>query len=224
ILFISFTRILEIFDIETEVMIRNMEEAQVVANERERMARDLHDGALQQVYASGLLAQSLKRHVKTENREDADRLVNAINQAIDQLRDFLPRQKSDVVTVDLAGALLPKIEEARHYIQVKTTWDITTLTPLSIDQARHLAAFLNEAMSNVIRHAKSSEMEILVQYHENLLVIEVRDFGAGISPAAEQGYGLRNMRDRSKLLGAELHIESEKNLGTTVRLELSVKE
>lgn len=224
ILFISFTRLLEIFDIETDVMIRNMEEAQVVANERERMARDLHDGALQQVYASGLLAQSLKRYVKPENHEDADRLVNAINQAIDQLREFLPQQKSDVVTVDLTGALLPKIEEASQYIQVKTIWDIKYLPHLSIDQARHLTAFLNEAMSNVIRHSKSTEMEILVQYKENLLVIIVRDFGEGISPAAEQGYGLKNMRDRARLLGAELHIESERNLGTVVKLELSVKE
>lgn len=224
ILFISFTRILEIFDIETEVMIRNMEEAQVVANERERMARDLHDGALQQVYASGLLAQSLKRHVKPENHKDADQLVNAINQAISQLREFLPQQKSDVVTVDLAGALLPKIEEAKHYIQVKTIWDIEALSPLSIDRARHLTAFLNEAMSNAIRHSKSTEMDILVQYHDNLLVIEVRDFGEGISPAAEQGYGLKNMRDRARLLGAELHIESERKVGTVVRLQLEVKE
>jgi len=224
ILFFSFTRILEIFEIETDIMIRNMEEAQVVANERERIARDLHDGALQQVYASGLLAQSLKHHVKPENNDEADRLVKAINQAIDQLREFLPQQKSDVVSVDLAGALLPKIEEARQYIQVKTTWDIEALSPLSIDQARHLTAFLNEAMSNAIRHSKSTEMEILVQYHENLLIVEVRDFGEGISPAAEQGYGLKNMRDRARLLGAELHIDSERNMGTVIRLELSVKE
>lgn len=224
ILFYAFTRILEIFDIETEGMIRNMEESQVVANERERIGRDLHDGALQQVYASGLLAQSLKNHMKPENIDEADRIVKAINQAIDQLREFVSQQKSDVVSVDLAGALLPKIEEARHYIQVKTTWDIDDLAPLSIDQARHLTAFLNEAMSNAIRHSKSTEMEIIVQYHDHLLIIEVRDFGEGISPAAEQGYGLKNMRDRARLLGAELHIESEKNKGTKVRLQLVVEE
>lgn len=224
ILFYSFTRILEIFNIETEVMIRNMEEEQVIANERERIARDLHDGALQQVYASGLLAQSLKRYVKPENQDDADRLIKAINQAIDQLREFLPQKKSNVISVDLAGALLPKIEEARQYIQVKTTWDIATLSPLSIDQARHLAAFLNEVMSNVIRHSKSSEMEITLRYHENLLTLEIRDFGEGISPAAEQGYGLRNMRERARLLGAELKIDSQQHQGTVVTLELVVQD
>jgi signal transduction histidine kinase len=224
ILLFSFTRILEIFDIETEVMIRNMEEMQVVANERERMARDLHDGALQQVYASGLMAQSLKRHVNSETHEEVDRLVNAINQAITQLRGYLPQQKSDVTKVDLVGAILPKIEETRQYIQVKTDWDTQTLPLLSIDQARHLTAFMNEAISNTIRHSKSTEMEISVRYGNNLLIIEIRDFGEGISPAAEQGYGLRNMRERARLLGAELIIESNRGEGTMVRLELSVSE
>lgn len=224
ILLISFTRILEIFDIETEVMVRNMEAAQVIANEREHIARDLHDGALQQVYASGLLAQSLKRHLKTENHQEADRLINAINQAISQLREFLPQNKSDVIEVDLAGALQPKIEDARQYIQVKDSWDIENIATLSIDQARHLAAFLNEAMSNVIRHSKSTEMEVNIHYHDNLLTLEVCDFGEGISPAAEQGYGLKNMRERASLLGAELQIDSQRHQGTVVTLELLVKE
>jgi signal transduction histidine kinase len=224
ILFYSFTRILEIFDIETEKMVSNMEEAQVIANERERIARDLHDGALQQVYASGLMAQSLRRRAKHENLAEVDRLINAINQAIIQLREFLPKQKSDVKTVDLVGTLLPKIEEAKQYIQVKTTWDIDDLFPLSIDQARHISAFLNEAMSNTIRHSKSREMEITIRYHDHLLTLEIRDFGEGISPAAEQGYGLRNMRERARLLGADLQIESEYHHGTLVHLELPVKE
>jgi len=224
VLFFSFTRLLEIFEIETEVMVRNMEQDQVVANERERMARDLHDGALQQVYASGLMAQSLKKRTKAENQVEVDRLINAINQAILQLRDFLPKKRSDVTSVDLVGALSPKIEDARQYVQIKTTWETENLPPLSIDQARHLSAFLNEAMSNVIRHSKSSEMEIIVKYIKNLLTLEVRDFGEGISLSAEQGYGLRNMRERARLLGADLQIDSERQHGTVVKLELLVKE
>ncbi len=224
VLFYSFTRLVEIFDIETEVMVRNMEQEQVVANERERIARDLHDGALQQVYASGLLAQSLRKRAKPENLAEVDRLINAINQAIQQLRDFLPRKKGDVVSVDLVGALQPKIEDAKQYVQVKTTWETENLPPLSIDQARHLAAFLNEAMSNVIRHSKSTEMEIKIQYHESMLKLEIRDFGEGISPAAEQGYGLRNMRERARLLGADLQIDSVRHQGTLVKLQLLVQE
>ena len=63
-----------------------------------------------------------------------------------------------------------------------------------------------------------------IHYHDNLLTLEVRDFGEGISPAAEQGYGLKNMRERASLLGAELQIDSQRNQGTVVTLELLVKE
>jgi len=224
VLFYSFTRLLEIFEIETEVMVRNMEQDQVVANERERMARDLHDGALQQVYASGLMAQSLKKRTKPENQGEVDRLINAINQAILQLRDFLPKKRSDVTSVDLVGALSPKIEEAKQYVKVNTTWQTDDLPPVSLDQARHLSAFLNEAISNVIRHSKSIEMEVSVKFINELLVLEIRDFGEGISSSAEQGYGLRNMRERARLLGADLQIDSERHHGTVVKLELLVKE
>jgi signal transduction histidine kinase len=224
VLFFSFTRLLEIFEIETEIKVRNMEAEQVVNNERERIARDLHDGALQQVYASGLMAQSLKKHTRPENHHEVDRIINTINQAIEQLREFLPHKRSDVVSVDLAGALLPKIEEAKQYIQVKTTLAVENLPPFSVDQARHLTAFLNEVMSNVIRHSKSTEMDIKIVFHDNLLTLEVRDYGEGISPAAEQGYGLRNMRERARLLGADLQIDSKRQHGTVVKLDLVVQE
>ncbi|MDO9121094.1 MAG: ATP-binding protein, partial [Anaerolineaceae bacterium] len=96
--------------------------------------------------------------------------------------------------------------------------------PFSVDQARHLTAFLNEVMSNVIRHSKSTEMEIKILFHDHLLTLEVRDYGEGISPAAEQGYGLRNMRERARLLGADLQIDSKRQHGTVVKLDLVVQE
>ena len=64
ILLISIIQALDVFTIETERMIRRMEQEQVIAVERERIARDIHDGALQQVYASGLMAQSLSKREK----------------------------------------------------------------------------------------------------------------------------------------------------------------
>ena len=88
LLLYSIVRALEVFDFETDYLIQNMEEAQVIANEKERMARDLHDGALQEVYASGLLAQSLKRHISPNLQQEADRLIDTIHQAISQLREY----------------------------------------------------------------------------------------------------------------------------------------
>lgn len=224
ILLYSIIRALEIFDYETDELIRNMEERQVINNERERIARDLHDGALQQVYASGLLVQSLKRHVADGQKQEVEQLIDAINQAISQLRGFLPQHKPELTSVDLIGALQPKIEEAQRYIHVDTFWDNQRIPPLTVDQTRHISALAGEAISNAIRHSRSEKIEVAVNCQDNRLVLEVRDFGEGIDPFSEQGYGLKNMRDRARLLGANLTVNSEKLKGTVVKLVMPIEE
>lgn len=224
ILFITMIRILEIYNVETDTMIKNMEEDQVIANEMESVARDLHDGALQQVYASGLLAQSLQKHVPVNNKKEVDQLIATINQAIDQLRGFLPHPKKEIKSVDLVSALLPKIEEARRYVSVETNWDTESPISLSVEQTRHISALLGEALSNAIRHSKTEQIIVSISCHNNKLVLEVQDFGSGISVSAEQGHGLKNIRDRARLLGANIQVESEENYGTNVRMVLDTGE
>ena len=113
VLAIAIIRTMEVFNIETNRLIWRMEEGQVIANERERIARDLHDGALQQVYAAGLLAQSLRKKTNSKLHEEVDRLISIVNEAIDQLRAFLPLLKPEPVSIDLFSAIMPVIEKAR---------------------------------------------------------------------------------------------------------------
>ncbi len=224
LLLFSMIRSLEIFSYETEILINNMESEQVASNERERIARDLHDGALQQVYAAGLLAQSLKKHLPPDDQEQVDPLLSTINNAIDQLREFLPRQKHDLMYVDLIGAIMPKINEARKYIRIDVSGENNKLPALSVDQTRHITALVGEALSNAIRHSKSERLAVTLGYNDEKLVIEIRDFGNGIKPEAELGFGLKNMRERARLLGAELAIVTEESKGTTVKIALPVEE
>jgi signal transduction histidine kinase len=223
VLLIAMISALEVFNIETDHLIRMMEERQVISNEREHIARDLHDGALQQVYAAGLLAQSLKNHLKGEKKEEVNQLILTINQAIERLRSFLPQTQAEIASVDLAAALFPVIEEARRNISIDTLWDSLELPSLSPDQTRHLTAFVSEALSNVIRHAKSDKVEVRLFLLETHLMLQVRDFGKGISPSADPGFGLRSMRDRARLLGATLKFDTEQGKGTTVTLDLPME-
>jgi len=223
ILAITIIRALEVFDIETDRMIRQMEESQVVAIEREKIARDLHDGALQQVYAAGLLAQSLGRESKGLQAEGINRLVLTINQAIDQLRAFLPQLQPEPKSVELITALVPIIEEARRAIPVETIWEVPVPLLLSPEQTSHLLAFTTEALSNSIRHSQTKHIQISTNILEGHLLLSIRDFGKGFSSNVVTGYGLRNMRDRSRLLGGELKLESTSGNGTCVTIDLPME-
>ncbi len=224
ILLLAIVRALEVFNIETDRMIRGMEEAQVIAIERERIARDIHDGALQQVYASGLLAQSLQKRLEGKAAQETGQLVLTINQAIDQLRAFLPQLKPDPRSIDLMGALTPVIEEAKRNISVKTEWKTHEMPALTPDQTSHLTAFVSEALSNVIRHSKSDVVELRFGCENHHLIIEIEDQGEGITAQAEPGYGLKNMRDRVRLLGGILTINSPTGKGTLVRLNIPMED
>lgn len=224
VLLYAMLRAIRVFNFETERRIHQMEIGQVIATERERIARDLHDGALQQVYASGLIAQTLRKHVQKEAQSKVDELTDVIDQAIEKLRAFLTQDQPVLESVDLAGALTPIIEEARHSIAIDTSWNTRQIPSLTPDQTRHLRAFVSEALSNVIRHSQSPKADVSVFCSDHHLNITVRDYGKGIGESAEPGFGLKNMRDRARLLGATLKIESKVNTGTLLTLDLPMEE
>jgi signal transduction histidine kinase len=217
-------RALDVFDIETDRLIRQMEDSQAVAIERERIARDLHDGALQQVYAAGLLAQSLGRQARGSMKEGLDRLTQTINQTIEQLRAFLPQLRPAPRLVELIPALELVIGEARHTLPIDTHWETPSHPVLAPDQISHLVAFTREALSNAIRHARTPSIEVSLDCVQEHLRLTVRDFGRGLAASTYAGYGLRNMRERARLLGAELRFDSAPGKGTSVMLDLPMED
>jgi len=224
VLAFAMIRALEVFDVEMERLILHMEENQMIALERERMARDLHDGALQQVYAAGLLAQSLRKQASEPLSAGLERLVLTINQSIEQLRTFLIQGQAEIQSIELIPALEQLIAETRRVISIDTHWETPNPPILKPEQISHLTAFTREALSNTIRHAQTDSVEVRLECVDEHLRLIVRDFGLGLSETAEAGFGLRNMRDRALLLGAELHFESAPGKGTTIILELPVEE
>ena len=223
ILTITMIRALEVFDLEAEQMILHMEEEQVIANERERMARDLHDGALQQIYAAGLFAQTLEKNAPAPQKEKLGHLVGIINQSIEQLRRFLAQGQVNVETVRVIPALEAIIEKKRHLTPIEMRWEMPNQPHLSPEKISHLMAFTNEALSNAIRHAKTDRIELNLKCVHHRLSIAIRDFGDGLPENPERGYGLRNMHDRARLLGATLQMISTPKKGTTVILDIPME-
>jgi signal transduction histidine kinase len=84
----------------------------------------------------------------------------------------------------------------------------------------HLTAILNEALANVCRHAKAHSVRILAQDGGEILKIVIEDDGIGIAADAPGGYGLRNMRDRARMLDGKLDLQGRRGQGTKVTVEI----
>jgi signal transduction histidine kinase len=221
---VALIRALEVFDVETERRIEALEQSQIVIAERERLARELHDGAIQKVYTAGLLVESASR-LADSNSEIGSRLnksVTVLNDAIVDLRRNLAElHEGSQTSAESLLALLGRIAQDPHYISmVNISLDADALNHkgLSPRRSSHIFAIVNEALANIVRHAQAQNVEIRARDLGTQLRIEIKDDGVGIPAEYKAGYGLRNMRDRARLLNGDLLFSNNK--GTKVTLTL----
>jgi signal transduction histidine kinase len=224
---ISVIRSLEIFTLETQRKIEELEQQQIINSEHERLARDLHDGAIQKVYTAGLLVESASRLAdsKTEVGSRLERAVVVLNDAIADLRHNLAElHHADVVSSDeTLVQMLQRLAQDPHYnTLVKISLDLKSADDklLSPVRTRHVFAIINEALANIVRHANARSVSIQAQDLGEQLLVSIKDDGSGIAPSAQPGYGLRNMRDRARLLNGELRFSEPSSKGTTITLEI----
>jgi signal transduction histidine kinase len=224
---ISVIRSLEIFTLETQRKIEELEQQQIINSEHERLARDLHDGAIQKVYTAGLLVESASRLAdsKTEIGSRLERAVVVLNDAIADLRHNLTElHHSEIVSSDeTLVQMLQKLSQDPHYntlVKMSLDLKLSDEKVLSPVRARHVFSIINEAMANIVRHANARHVSIQAQDLGEQLRVLIKDDGTGIVPNTQPGYGLRNMRDRSRLLNGELHFSEPSGKGTTITLEI----
>lgn len=224
ILVVTFIRALEIFDVEAARRIEELEQHQIITTERERLARELHDGAIQKVYTAGLLVESAARLADSESEIGTrlDKSVLVLNDAIADLRRNLAElHAGSIPQAKSLPDLLRQIGENPHYTSmVNIVLDIDSLNGRALAPIRssHIMAIVNEALANIVRHAQAKNVEIRAQDMGSQLQIEIKDDGIGIPHEPKTGYGLRNMRDRARLLNGKL--EFINNKGTTVSLTI----
>jgi signal transduction histidine kinase len=224
---ISVIRSLEVFDLETQRKIEELEQQQIINTEHERLARELHDGAIQKVYTAGLLVESAARLTKpeTELGKRLERSVGVLNDAIADLRQNLAElHHSDTVPSETSLVqLLHQLAEDPHYntlVNITLDMNLTSDKSLSPVRAGHVTAILNEALANIVRHAKARNVRIEARDLGEKLEVLVKDDGVGFASNTQSGYGLRNMRDRSRLLNGDLRFSEPPSKGTTVTLEI----
>jgi signal transduction histidine kinase/ligand-binding sensor domain-containing protein len=195
--------------------------------ERERIARDLHDTLLQGIYSAAL-------HLDLANNrlQDDSPAKSAVQRGLDLLRQVsqegrralrsLRPSESTPDRLEYALARLPKEFTFAPEIdfRVLTEGEPQVLRPLIRDEAYLIA---REAIINAFRHANASKVEVEVDYGSRQLLVQVRDNGCGIDAdvvktGREGHWGLAGMRERAEKIGAKLEVLSRPNAGTEVQL------
>jgi signal transduction histidine kinase len=230
ILTIAIIRSLEAFRVELDRRLVAMEEAQVLTNERERIGREIHDGTLQTIYAAGLLLQTVERGMASDGdhplRERLHQSVQLLNQAVADMRGAIGALRPTPDSRSLTSGL-QELAQGRHLrslADVRLSLDIPEGQSLAPGQIGHLLAITNEALSNVARHAQATQVGLSAAVRDGRLRLEIHDNGRGLPLDYVIGYGLRNMRDRARLLGGELSVESRPRHGTRVVVDVPWRE
>jgi signal transduction histidine kinase len=190
---------------------------QAVRKERERFMRDMHDGLGAQLIASMRMAD---RGTLT-----LDAMRDVLQECLDELRfaiESLKPTADDLLTV-LGGyryRLQPRLEAAG----IELRWRADDLGALQFraEHAVHVLRILNEAVTNALKHTKTTAIEITGQQKEGRYILSVRDEGNGFDhtqPSAH-GEGLLSMKQRARQIGAELTVTSD-NTGTQISLILA---
>lgn len=224
VLVVAVLRGLEIFEVEIDRRFEEMEQAQILLTERERVSRELHDGAIQSVYTAGLIAESIRKKMKNEDPlvGRMDRVISALHHAILDLRQFLVELEPRTPGEDLIKGL-HKLAEDPHLqslIQVEMTVDCNEGDLFPATRTIHVLAIVKEALSNVVRHARAQHVWLIARHYNEQLQVTVADDGLGFSEKYVTGFGLRNMRDRARLLAGTLRLEPKLPHGTQVVLTI----
>ncbi len=199
--------------------------------ERERIGMDLHDGAIQSIYAVVLrLEDGAERLHKRpdEVAADLEKAMDDLNKVIQDIRSYIFDLRPEVKQGDIEAALRDLVQGVRvnALIDAELTFEGDLDGALSEDEATSLFRIAQEALSNVTRHAQASSLRVKLTTAHHSVRLEIADDGVGFDPSAERPAdrrGLRNMEERARGLGASLSVKSVAGRGTQVRVELPLR-
>lgn len=223
ILTVTLIRVLEVFEIELDQMIESMEIERIQAAERDRIGQEIHDGAIQGVYSASLILESIQPLLEADSEsgrrvQQARSVLNAVNM---DLRSYMVSLRAQSPPDPLIPSLKTLIANPRFHglLDIDLTYEVEP--QVKPTQVHHILAIIQESLSNTLRHAHASRARIAITRANGSFQVCVADDGRGFSTqATSPSYGLRSMRDRARLLGGQLAVESQPGKGTTVMLRL----
>lgn len=235
------SRLMSVFDVEATRRLLQFEEERAILRERERIARELHDGILQTLYGVGLGLGTLNKRLTAfdDIRASLSDITAQLGGAIWDLRHAITDLHHDQVPVrSLASAAHDCIEQSCRLTGMPVVFstegfdgpEADALAPIAF--RKELLALIREGLSNAIRHSQASKVTTLLALQDETVLLRIEDNGVGFSPnpvlGQEEGagshHGLRNMRYRTERLGGTFRVESAPGQGTRLLFQIPLSQ
>lgn len=230
------TRIIDLFADQAAIIIEHIRlqfqaEQLAVLEERQRLARELHDSVTQALYSVTLYADAARMAFSARKWDALEKNLQEVRNMsqeamydmrllVFELRPFMLEREG------LASALRARLAAVEGRSGLKTDVLVEAERRLPIAMEEELYRIAQEGLNNVVKHAKATQAQIRLKYYENTVLLELIDDGKGFDPdAADQsgGFGLQGIRERVLQLGGTLSIESAPWKGTSLSVRIPLE-
>jgi NarL family two-component system sensor histidine kinase YdfH len=204
-----------------------------LANERQRLARELHDTLAQGLVGLILQLEAVSSHLENGNKKRADEIIRqAMSRARSTLADARRAigdlRQMGVLPDDLVEIIHTEVQRFTKATGIPCEVDAISVGGVSEGGTEHARRIVAEALMNIARHAQADKVWLSVSNETGYVQITIRDNGIGFDQQAqtpvEGHYGLLGMRERARLAGGNLDIDSILGSGTTVVFSLPLAE
>ncbi len=199
-----------------------------VLQERNRLARELHDSVTQSLYSLTLLAEAGQRMIRAEDLQqiagNQTRLGQIAQQALQEMRLLVYELRPLALKSEgLVGALEQRLETVERRAGIQARVLVEGEVDLAPGLEEELYGIAQEALNNALKHARASKIVLSVRMVDKSVILEVADDGQGFNLAEVQvkgGLGLISMQERAEKIGGQLEIDSAPGEGTRVSVKV----
>jgi len=196
-----------------------------LVEDRERIAKELHDDVIQSLFAEGMALQAALGVVNDPDaiRSRLEASIEHIDRVIRDLRNYIFALRPGAVADRQLDRSLRDLAKdfASYGMSVEVDTDETAVSHLA-GRATDVLQFAREAISNAVRHSGGTGVLVSLLAAGDAALLEIADDGSGfdVAHSANAGLGLSNLRARAEALGGELDIESEAGIGSWIRVRI----
>jgi NarL family two-component system sensor histidine kinase LiaS len=215
--------------VNEKVSLADKAHSAAIIEERQRLARDLHDAVSQQLFALNMMSSACVRlidHNVDAAREQMKDISEIATTAQGEMRALLLHLRP----VQLSGESLQVgvqklINELEQKSNVQFDAKISEIENTLKGIEDHLFRIVQEGLANVLRHAEATEVKIVLEQKESHILLHIRDNGKGFDLSTEKiaSYGLKTMKERCEEVGGSLTITSKVEQGTALEVRIPVR-